>query len=267
MGLGGGSATWADRELRWPPRRHYGVVACEQWREAISALADGEDPGIDERLVAAHLARCSECREFQALVEQGRTPLRIASARPMPDLSGRIVKLNALLDRSGRWRVVRGLLAVVALEILVLSVPALIWGQEAATSQHAARHLGAFTAAYAAALLVVAIRPARARTVLPVAATLAAALVITAAVDVVEGRVPLWGEALHVPEVLSVVLVWLLALPSGRLAHPPSADDPALPVLRLLRRPAPGPTDAPDATGEASGGDRPRMRYSGRSLR
>jgi len=51
---------------------------------------------------------------------------------------------------------------------------------------------------------------------LPVAAVLAAALVITAAVDLADGRIPLAGEALHVPEVLSVLLVWLLASPGRR---------------------------------------------------
>ena len=81
---------------------------------------------------------------------------------------------------------------------------------------HAARHLGAFTAAYGVGLLVVAVRPARARTMLPVAAVLAGALVITALVDLLDGRIPLVGEAQHLPEVLSVVLVWLLAIPRPR---------------------------------------------------
>ena len=51
---------------------------------------------------------------------------------------------------------------------------------------------------------------------LPVAAVLAGALVITALVDLLDGRIPLVGEAQHLPEVLSVVLVWLLAIPSPR---------------------------------------------------
>lgn len=216
------------------------VVGCELWREAISALADGEDPGIDQRLLTAHLARCAACREFQDQVRETRIHLRVEPAGSMPDLSRRIVKLNAMLDRSGRWRVVRGLLAVVAVEILVLSGPALVWGEETATSEHAARHLGAFTAAYAAALLVVVVRPARARTVLPVAVTLAAALLITAVIDVIEGHVPLLGETLHIPEILSVVLVWLLAVPARRPARPQTADHPVPPVLRTVIDPPPG---------------------------
>lgn len=217
------------------------VHSCEHWREAISAMADGEDAGVDERLVEAHVDRCAACRDFRRGVEQVRRPLRMRPAERMPDLSGRIVKLNALVDRAARWRLVRLLLAGVAIEILALSVPALILGHEVATSEHAARHLGAFTAAYGAALLVVAVRPARARTVLPVAATLACALLITAGVDVLEGRVPLWGETLHVPEILSVVLVWLLAVPSRRSAPPRAGAEEARAALRMVAEPTSDP--------------------------
>lgn len=110
----------------------------------------------------------------------------------------------------------RGLLAVVAVQILVFSIPALVLGDEQATSAHSARHLGAFTVAYAVGLLVVVVRPARARTMLPVAAVLAGALLVTAVVDLANGRVPLVDEAQHLPEVLSVLLVWLVAVPSPR---------------------------------------------------
>jgi predicted anti-sigma-YlaC factor YlaD len=192
------------------------ATGCERWREAISADLDGEDPGIDRRLVDAHLARCPACQAFAAAAGATRGEHRVAPASDVPDLSPRIRKLAALADRAGRWSIVRVLLTVVALLIVVLSVPALVLGDEQDTATHAARHLGAFTAAYGVALLVVAVRPARARTMLPVAAVLAGALVITALVDLVDGRIPLVSEAQHLPEVLSVVLVWLLAVPVPR---------------------------------------------------
>lgn len=188
-------------------------MGCERWIEAISALADGEDPGIDVRLVEAHLDRCASCREFRRHLGRSRASLRVRVAERIPDLSRRIVKLNAIADRA-RWRLVRGLLAVVAVEIVALSLPALVLGQEHATGIHSARHFGAFAVAYGVVLLVVVVRPARARSVLPVALTLALALLITAVVDITEGRVPLWGEARHIPEILSVVLLWLMAAPS-----------------------------------------------------
>ena len=107
------------------------------------------------------------------------------------------------------------MLAVVAVEIIVVSIPALL-GDEQATSTHAARHLGAFAVAYGVGLLVVVARPARARTMLPVAAVLAGALVITSVVDLAQGRIPLVDEAAHLPELVSVVLLWLIAVPPRR---------------------------------------------------
>jgi predicted anti-sigma-YlaC factor YlaD len=213
-------------------------VSCETWHEALSALADGEDPGVDPRLVEAHVARCDECRRFRHTAERLRRHAAVGPAPAMPDLSRRVVKLDRVADRASRWGVVRGLLAVVAVEIVALSVPALL-GDEA-TSAHASRHLGAFTVAYGAALLVVVVRPARARTVLPVAATLAVALLVTAVVDIANGQVPLSGEALHVPELVSVPPIWLLAIPAPR-------------------RPASGGAGLPGAAGGAGGGG-PAMR-------
>ncbi len=207
-------------------------MTCDTWREAISAVADGEPPDVDARLVEAHVARCADCRAYRENVHRLRRGT-VGAAPQMPDLSRRVVKLNAIADRASRWGIARGLLAVVALEIVVLSAPALILGEEQGASVHAARHLGAFSVAYAVGLIVVAVRPARARTVLPVAATLAGALVITGVVDVLYGRAPLSGEALHIPEVISVVLVWLLAVPPPRRADRAAAR-PRRPALGLV---------------------------------
>jgi predicted anti-sigma-YlaC factor YlaD len=191
-------------------------VECTRWREAVSARLDGEDPGIDPALVDAHLARCPGCRAFASAADDARRTQRVGVAPDVPDLSRRVRKAVALADRASRWSVVRALLVVVAVQIIGFSLPALIFGDEQETATHAARHLGAFTAAYGVGLLVVAIRPARARTMLPVAVVLAGALLITAVVDMANGHVPLVGEVQHLPELLSVVLVWLLAVPAPR---------------------------------------------------
>jgi len=192
-------------------------VNCERWQEALSAQADGEDPGIDERLLAAHLTRCQQCRAFSAAIDGSRRRLALHEAEPMPDLSRKVVKTNAVLDRAGTWGIVRAMLLVVAGEILVLAIPALLLGN-GDDNAHDARHLGAFSVAYAAALIVAAIRPARARTVLPVAAVLAGALLVTAVADIIAGTIPLSNEATHLPELISVVLIWLLASPARRAA-------------------------------------------------
>lgn len=197
------------------------TAGCDRWQDALSALADGEDPGVDARLVDAHVRRCTDCAGFAAVL--GRpAPSAVDSDVSVPVRSapsgatGRIARAVAFADRSSHPLTVRVLLGVVAAEVIVLSLPDLIRGGEAA-SAHEARHLGAFAVAYGVALLVVALRPARARTMLPAAAVVALALTITAAVDLAHGRIPLLGEALHIPEIVSVVLVWLLA------RHPPLA--------------------------------------------
>jgi predicted anti-sigma-YlaC factor YlaD len=190
------------------------TTSCERWRDAVSARVDGEEPGIEPALVDAHLARCPSCRAFAADAASARDVQRLRAAAPLPDLSTRIRSAVAASDRAGHRGMVRALLVVVAAEIVAFALPALILGDEQDTAAHAARHLGAFAAAYGVGLLVVAIRPARARTMLPVTIVLAGALLITAIVDMVDGRVPLVGEAQHLPELLSVLLVWLLAVPA-----------------------------------------------------
>lgn len=191
-------------------------MTCEPWRNAISARIDGESTGVDERLLEAHLARCPDCRQFRADGERSARAVRVRPAQAMPDLAPRVVKLNAVADRAGRWGAVRAGLAVVALQIIGLSLPALVLGDEASTSAHGARHLGAFSVAYGVGLLVVAVRPARARAMLPVAQVLAGALLVGAVVDILDGNVPLVGEVTHLPELVSVVLVWLLSIPARR---------------------------------------------------
>ena len=158
-------------------------------------------------------------------------------ASATPDLSRRIAGLAAIADRAATWSIVRGLLGVVAIEILVFSLDDLVLGDEAQTSTHSARHLGAFTVAYAVGLLVVVARPARARTMLPVAAVLAGALLVTAIVDLANGRVPLVDEVQHLPELLSVVLVWLVAVPGPKRRG-------RFPASRRSRRPTSGSSTA-----------------------
>jgi predicted anti-sigma-YlaC factor YlaD len=202
------------------PDDDWNDMECSRWRDAVSAMADGEPADIDTRLVAAHLARCPGCRSYKALVESApKVTGRPEPAEPMPDLSKAISRLNAAADRAAHWSILRILLAVVAVQVIAFSLPALVLGDVKDTATHSARHLGAFGVAYGVALVVVVVRPARARSILPVALVLAGAQIITAIVDMATGRIPLVGEAGHLPEIVSVVLIWLLAVPSTRRGH------------------------------------------------
>lgn len=206
-------------------------MTCDPWIEAISARADDESPTIDDRLLDAHLSSCGSCRAYADNVHRLRRA-SIDVAAQMPDLSARVVRAARLADRGSVWWVLRLGLGVVAVQVMVLSTPALFLGHSAGSDAHAARHLGSFAVAYAIGLLVVSLRPAKARGMLPLAAALAGCLAITAVIDVIEGHVPAVTEIHHVPEVIGLVLVWMMAIPQ-RL--PRSAPRRALPTLRAVR--------------------------------
>jgi len=206
-------------------------VTCEPWREAISARADGEPETIEPRLVDAHLLGCAECRAFAENVHALRRAAAIDVVPPLSDLSGHVVKAVRAADRGSVWWVLRLALGVVAVQVIVLSLPALLLGHSTGSNAHAARHLGSFSIAYAIGLLVVALRPAKARGMLPVAAALAGCLAITTVIDVVNGRVPIVAEVRHLPEVVGLVLLWVLAVPK-RL--PDSPVTRGLPRLRSV---------------------------------
>jgi len=191
-------------------------VTCDLWQLAISTRLDGEDSPVDSSELDAHVASCGACREYLAVAESTRRAMRVRPAPSMPDLSRRVAKRNAIADRAASWSLARALLAVVALEVIGFSLKTLIVGDSNSASAHTARHLGAFSFAYGIGLLVVVVRPARARAILPVATVLAAALVVTAAIDVAQGHIPFVNETTHLPELISVVLIWLLAVPAPR---------------------------------------------------
>ena len=211
-------------------------MSCSAWRDAISAIADGERPGLDPRLVDAHVARCPECAAFRENVHRlARAGLQPAA--PMPDLSRTVVRSARLADRLSVWWVLRLGLLVVAAQIAVFAVPALLFGSSGDAGEHAARHLGSFALAYAIGLVVVATRPARARGMLPLALALAGCLLATAVVDVIRGASPIISEIAHLPELFGLVLVWLLAAGPTRRAPAPRdepAPVPSRPRLRVV---------------------------------
>jgi predicted anti-sigma-YlaC factor YlaD len=66
-------------------------VDCERAREAISALVDGEDPGVLLAAVDAHVDRCPGCRAWHDGVTALARRTRVAPADAVPDLTERIV--------------------------------------------------------------------------------------------------------------------------------------------------------------------------------
>jgi predicted anti-sigma-YlaC factor YlaD len=152
----------------------------------------------------------------------------VRPAEPVPDLSAAILaKARGPVGQPFEWA--RYALLTVALPQLVLALPALLLGHATGASLLVAREMGSFDVALAVGLLVAAWQPARANGLLPFAAALAGTLMVTAALDVADGRVPVVGEAHHVLDVAGLVLLWLLTKSVNSGWQPPR--------LRLRSRP------------------------------
>src|SRR5215204_1885107 len=149
---------------------HYLGMDCTTCREAISARLDGETRGadadlIEAHLVEAHLAGCAGCREFVAKATALQRSLEGWPTDEVPELTGPILARigEAAGDRDRAWqRDVRIALTVVGALLMLLALPALVFGQDPGATVHVARELGSFHLALAAGLVVVAWRPERA---------------------------------------------------------------------------------------------------------
>jgi len=192
---------------------------CEACREAISALLDNEDPGIDPTLVQAHLAACAACRADTTQAGRLQRWLRLRPAEPVPDLTPAILARIGPTEpgpRQDAQREVRIALAVLAGLVAVLPLPTPLLGEEAGVPLHLARELGAFQVALAVGLLLVAWQPRRRVQLLPVLAVLSVCPAVIAALDVAGGRTPASAEGHHLLQLAGLGLVWLLAHSPGR---------------------------------------------------
>lgn len=209
----------------------YRGVGCEDYREALSAQLDREDPGIDAAQVDAHLAGCAGCREWLRQAVHVTRAVRVQPADEVPDLTEAILARVgseapvAVVDRRARrTAVVRvGLFAVAAGQwatgLAVTFAPV-----TAGVAVHGAHELGAFNLALAVAFGAAAWRPSRARAHLPLLATLVAGLAVLTAADVAVGHATLVTEAAHLLLVAGLVLTAVLARGYPAPGNPPAGS-------------------------------------------
>jgi hypothetical protein len=148
------------------------------------------------------------------------------------DLADRVVAAAGRIDRAGVWWVLRALLAAVAVAYVVVDVIGLLLDD--GPDSHVAHHLGVFEIAYAVTLLWVAVRPARARALVPFTVVLAIGMAVFAVIDIVDGHAFPLSELSHLLELAGLVLVWLLATRRGwpGRVRERGGEGPALRVVR-----------------------------------
>ena len=130
-----------------------------------------------------------------------------------------LILAAARAERHGRGSgtsVLRIGLVVIALAELTLAVSPLVFGSDEGAPVHVAHEVGAWDVALAVGFLFAAWRPLRAVGLLPFVAALAAGLVGTAVLDVMNRRAVALVETTHLLELVGALLLWLLTITPHR---------------------------------------------------
>lgn len=197
-------------------------MQCAHLRVALSALADGEDPGTDRADVEAHLAECAECRAWREAAADATATARVRwQEAKVPDLTAPVLAAVAA-DRALRKQrkqtsslvhagVLRWGLGLSAVAQLLLALPALIAEPDASSAVHTGREMASFDVAVAIGFLFAAARPSWARALVPVAVALAGCLLVTSSIDVINGAAQFGHELNHLLAGVQAILLGLLA--------------------------------------------------------
>lgn len=184
--------------------------SCEAVHELISAAADDELPASDVVALERHLAGCADCTIFSERVARLTRLARVRTVLPEADLVERVMA-RARPPRLGRGAWTRPALAWCGVLVAVQSVRPLVFGEMAGTPTHVARHVGASALALAIGFVYAAWRPHKAFGLLPLVGGLLVTTVFGAALDMLGGDRRPGAEAVHVAELVGIVLLWLVA--------------------------------------------------------
>jgi predicted anti-sigma-YlaC factor YlaD len=238
-------------------------MACERWREMISAQLDGEDDPADRPLVDEHLAGCPECRQWLDRAATVNRLTRTNAAAPARDLSGAILaavppprrrlitagRLYAALAAVGAVQLISGLAQVgggasgAHVHVGLDATPGHLWHESAA-----------WNVAIGAAFLFIALRRNQPSGLVPMLTAFVGMLLLLSVNDLSAGRVDATRLLSHGFVIAGYLLVVTLSRVAPAPARPPGAqvpggsgwrarfeDDavgaaPVSPVLRLVPR-------------------------------
>jgi predicted anti-sigma-YlaC factor YlaD len=217
---------------------------CDKFREAVSARIDGEDPGLPDGALDAHLEVCGDCRAWQQRAHAVTRRARLGGAFLGHDLTPSVLAAAPAAATGRRRRLTqRAALAGVAVAQVAITVPLLLLGHDHDAGSHAAHELGSFDLSLAIAFAVGAIRPALAAGLAWPCAIAAAGLTGTAVIDLIGGQTPGADEAQHLIAVAGALLLIWQARVNGR--RPASGTSDAFPA-ETGTSPIPSAVVAPD---------------------
>jgi predicted anti-sigma-YlaC factor YlaD len=259
-------------------------MACERWRELVSAQLDGEDDPADRPRVEEHLAGCAGCREWLERAATVNRLTRTGLVADVPDLSAAI--MAALPPAPARRRrltsgPLHAALAAVGAVQLILGL-AQVGGAAGsahvhtgldATPGHLWHESAAWNVAVGAGFLFIALRRSRPTGLVPMLTAFVGMLLLLSLNDLSAARVDTTRLVSHGFVILGYLLVVALSRVADESVRPPGdrvaggsgwhfvedlgedeVAEPARPKLHLVPR---GPLTA---TAAVPGAERERHR-------
>ena len=183
---------------------------CSPFQILISAQLDGETLNAENAALQQHTEECVECLALLTQLSVQHRRLRVHTAETTPDMALAVLA-KAHPPKLGCRGWIRQALFTIGITELVLSLPALLFGEDANAPVHIARHVGSLGVALSIALVYAAWRPTRAFGMMPFIAALGLCIVVSSVLDIATGRAAVLSESTHLVELGGMFLVWLLA--------------------------------------------------------
>jgi predicted anti-sigma-YlaC factor YlaD len=254
-------------------------MACERWREMLSAQLDGEDEPADRVRTDEHLSGCADCRQWLDRAAEVNRLTRTGPVVSVPDLSDAVLAAlppgPAAPARRARWatalHVALGAVGAVQLVLGLAQVGSGTPGGDhahpgvglAATPGHLWHESAAWNVAVGAGFLFIALRRTRPTGLVPMLTAFVGMLLLLSVNDLTVGRVDAARLVSHGFVIGGYLIVVALSRVTAGPPVPPgersagsgwrvrpddagTPDPPAgpLPGLRLVRRDPTGPVTA-----------------------
>jgi predicted anti-sigma-YlaC factor YlaD len=208
-------------------------MACERWREMLSAQMDGEDDPADRPLVDEHLAGCAGCRRWLDRAATVNRLTRTGVATGVPDLSAAILAAEPLppartLITTGRLYVA---LAAVGAVQLILGLTQVGGGASGAhvhtgldaTPGHLWHESAAWNVAVGAGFLFIALRRSRPSGLVPMLTAFVGMLLLLSVNDLSAARVDVTRLVSHGFVIAGYLLVVALSRIVAGPVRPPGS--------------------------------------------
>jgi predicted anti-sigma-YlaC factor YlaD len=212
-------------------------MACERWREMLSAQLDGEDDPADRMRVEEHLDGCADCRQWLDRAATVNRLTRTGVGAPTPDLTAAILaaaggRTGLSPKRPGRVAAALFLaLAGVGAVQLILGLAQVggsgtsdhVHGGLGATAGHLWHESAAWNVAVGAGYLFIALRRSRPTGLMPMLTAFVGMLLVLSVNDLSAARVDGTRLVSHSFVIVGYVLIMALSRVSGGTAAPPGA--------------------------------------------